>query len=189
MHAEPEVRSTAPRMSRGLIPNASAWARRRWVSCCPCDLAYEPPDVGPPSIVAKLAAALELEQPWPGRLSGREWRFYRDLAGSVPPVTPRYPGGAISEDDRLAATLLEDLGDRAGAGRGGRRYPRKASRGVLALGAAGLVTDGQRGGNAVARDVRRDAMAGAPCSLWPCRTSRVGWRGPVLGRETRRWGE
>ena len=101
-------------MSRGLIPNASAWARRTWVSCCPCDLAYAPPDVGPPSIVAKLAAALELEQPWPGRLSGREWRFYRDLAGSVPPVTPRYPGavGIVASPAAALGELARDVASR-----------------------------------------------------------------------------
>ena len=77
-------------------------------------VAYDPPEAGPPSIVAKLPAAPEMQRSWWAGYV-REWRFYRDLAGHVPLTTPRYLGGAVSEADRLAATLLEDLGDDAGA--------------------------------------------------------------------------
>lgn len=64
---------------------------------------------GPASIVAKLpAAGDELRRSWwAGYLN--EWRFYRDLAGSIPLRTPRYLGGAGDESSGLAVTLLEDL--------------------------------------------------------------------------------
>jgi hypothetical protein len=62
-------------------------------------LEYEPAGAGLASIVVKLpAASEELRRSWwAGYIN--EWRFYRDLARSVPLSTPRYLGGAGDAGD------------------------------------------------------------------------------------------
>ena len=108
------ARSTPPRASRTSRPNASAWDPGTWPSSCACGSHTSRPRLDRRRSIAKLPAAPEMQRSWWAGYV-REWRFYHDLAGHVPLTTPRYLGGAVSEADQLAATLLEDLGDDASA--------------------------------------------------------------------------
>jgi hypothetical protein len=72
-------------------------------------VSYRPASAGPSSLIAKLPGSPGLaESWWAGHVN--EWRFYRQLAASVPLRTPRYFGGVADEAGGIAVTLLEDLG-------------------------------------------------------------------------------